>query len=285
MGLIAGVTLACIAAAAIALTRPAPARFEVSDLVIDPSEVEAGKPAEISVKVKNVGEAAGTYTAVLRVDGRVEATKDIALAGGATQTVSFTITRDVVGTCGVEVDGLGGDLKVYFELADAVGDVEYFFDITGITLVREEDGLILIMEASRDIPTLGGLDSGVYCFFFDVDNDHSADFEVFGLYRGPLHISLLDRQEMDLMELTYEHLGRALKIKIPLAEMGSPESFNFRAEVYVVGRGRSFPIPPRTLDGPKYASPNLRKGRTVKRKLSAELRKNRAVRSTGRNRA
>lgn len=39
------------------------------------------------------------------------------------------------------------------------------------------------------------------------------------------------------MELTYEHLGRAIKITIPLAEMGSPESFNFRAEAHVVTWG------------------------------------------------
>jgi len=89
-----------------------PATFELSDLTISPSEAEIDKPIVISVTVKNVGEMEGTYTVELKIDGVTEDTKDITLAGGATETASFTVTRYTPGTYSIEVGGLKRSLSV-----------------------------------------------------------------------------------------------------------------------------------------------------------------------------
>lgn len=91
---------------------PAPAEFVLSDLVIEPMEVGPGENVEISVNVTNVGDLEGTYTVTLNIGDLVEATKNVTLAGGATQTVTFTVSRDVEGTHNVEVDGLMGTFVV-----------------------------------------------------------------------------------------------------------------------------------------------------------------------------
>ncbi|MFB0499862.1 MAG: PGF-pre-PGF domain-containing protein [Candidatus Hadarchaeaceae archaeon] len=91
---------------------PAQAEFELSNLVIDPSEVGPGETITISIVVTNVGELEGTYTVTLKINNVVEATEDVTLAGGATETVTFTVSRDVEGTYNVEVDGLTGTFVV-----------------------------------------------------------------------------------------------------------------------------------------------------------------------------
>lgn len=85
---------------------PAPAEFEVSNLTFYPSEVEVGESVTISATVKNVGDLGGTYTVELKIDGEIQETKDVTLAGGATETVSFMVTKDTSGTYTIEVNGL-----------------------------------------------------------------------------------------------------------------------------------------------------------------------------------
>jgi len=91
---------------------PAPAEFEVSNLVFNPSEVEVGEPVVISATVKNVGDLEGTYTIGLKIDGVTEATENVTLTGGVTQTVSFTVTKDTPGTYTIGVNGLQRALRI-----------------------------------------------------------------------------------------------------------------------------------------------------------------------------
>ncbi len=90
---------------------PAP-EFELSNLVVDPSEVGPGETVTVSIVVTNVGELEGTCTVTLKINNIVEATEDVTLAGGATETVTFPVSRDVEGTYNVEVDGLTGTFVV-----------------------------------------------------------------------------------------------------------------------------------------------------------------------------
>ncbi len=113
---------------------PAPAEFELSNLVIDPSEVRPGGTVTISVDVTNVGELEGTYTITLRIDDVVEATEDVTLAGGATETVPFLISRDVEGTYNVEVDDLNGTFVVT-PPSPPTSAVPLAVTITGIVLL------------------------------------------------------------------------------------------------------------------------------------------------------
>ena len=107
------VVAACVVAAVIVIFRkPTPATFEVSNLTFDPSEVKAGESFKISFTVKNVGDLEGTFTGTLKIDDEIEATKKVTLSGGATQTVSFTITKDTPGRYVIEADGLQRFLEV-----------------------------------------------------------------------------------------------------------------------------------------------------------------------------
>jgi len=82
---------------------PKPASFSVSNLTLSPAEAVTGESVTITAVVKNNGDLPGTYTATLKVNGVAEETKEVSLPGGASTTVSFTITRDVRGSYNVEL--------------------------------------------------------------------------------------------------------------------------------------------------------------------------------------
>jgi hypothetical protein len=86
--------------------------FEISNLTLNPKISIAGRPVEISVTVSNPRDEEKTGTLTLKIDNRVEATREITLAGWSTQTVSFTVTENVAKTYTVGVDGLQDTLEV-----------------------------------------------------------------------------------------------------------------------------------------------------------------------------
>jgi hypothetical protein len=89
-----------------------PAEFQVTDLTINPSSVQANEAVKISVKVTNVGEAIGNYTVNLKIDAATRDTRDVTLAGQASEIIEFEITETNAGTYEVEVDGLVGSYNV-----------------------------------------------------------------------------------------------------------------------------------------------------------------------------
>jgi len=90
----------------------ATAAFRLSSLIISPNEVALGESVTISVEVTNTGEEAGNYTVTLKIDGVVEASKDITVNAGDSQKVSFTTVRDLPGGYAVDINGLGGTFVV-----------------------------------------------------------------------------------------------------------------------------------------------------------------------------
>ncbi len=91
---------------------PTPASFTTSDLSISPTEVDIGQSVAISILVTNTGDIIGSYEASLKIDNAVVDTRTVTLAGGASQTVTFTIAEDTAGTHTVDVNGLAGTLIV-----------------------------------------------------------------------------------------------------------------------------------------------------------------------------
>ena len=89
---------------------PLGAEFEVSDLTINPEEVNPGQPVKISCLVTNIGSEAGNYTVHLGGDFVGEQT--VTLGPGESKEVSFEVTLTVTGTYSVTVDGLSGSFKV-----------------------------------------------------------------------------------------------------------------------------------------------------------------------------
>jgi len=90
----------------------ADAVFEVTDLVISPSQVSKGEPADISVTVKNTGDAPGSHSLELKINGTVEDTREVELDAYASETVTFTVTKDTPGEYSIEIADLKGVLTV-----------------------------------------------------------------------------------------------------------------------------------------------------------------------------
>jgi hypothetical protein len=91
---------------------PSPAAFSLSSLTVSPSEVAPSGTVTISVNVVNTGGETGTYIVTLKIDDVVEASKEISIDAGASQEVTFTVSKDVAKTYSVDVNGLGGTFVV-----------------------------------------------------------------------------------------------------------------------------------------------------------------------------
>ncbi len=98
-----------------------PADFQISDLTVTPAEVKAREEVTISVKVTNIGGQSGTYTVSLIVNQTTEQTKVVTLAGGASSTAEFKITKQTLGTYNIEVEGLTDELTVSEEVQNGGG--------------------------------------------------------------------------------------------------------------------------------------------------------------------
>ncbi|MCK4723823.1 MAG: hypothetical protein KAT75_10980, partial [Dehalococcoidia bacterium] len=94
----------------LAYTRPA--AFTVSSLTITPDEVNIGESAAISVLITNTGDLTGSYEVSLEINNTVVETKEVTLAGGDSEPVSFSITKDTAGEYTVNVGGLLGTFEV-----------------------------------------------------------------------------------------------------------------------------------------------------------------------------
>ncbi|MBA7641139.1 hypothetical protein ES703_48812 [subsurface metagenome] len=97
-----------------------PAAFTISSLTISPTEVDIGKEVTIGVLIANTGDLTGSYEVTLEIDNVVVSTKEVTLAGGTSQRVTFTATKDVAGTYSVDVSGLTGSFTVKEEVVPPV---------------------------------------------------------------------------------------------------------------------------------------------------------------------
>ena len=97
-------------------SRNGPAVFTTSALTIKPRVVGPDEKVYVSVKVTNDGGQAGTYSVVLKVQNNSSQkqdvqTQNVTLAGGTSQTVTFTIAEGEDGTYTVMIDQLIGGFE------------------------------------------------------------------------------------------------------------------------------------------------------------------------------
>jgi uncharacterized membrane protein len=83
----------------------AQAEFQVSDLKLSSQSVKVGETVTITATVNNIGDAEGTYNLALKINDEIKESKEIKLAAGKSQTVSFTVTAEKTGDQIVELDG------------------------------------------------------------------------------------------------------------------------------------------------------------------------------------
>lgn len=89
-----------------------PADFQISDLDVTPSEVEAGEEVTVSVRITNVGGQTGSYTVPLIINQTTEDTKTVTLEKGASTTTEFKIIKQTPGKFNVEIAGLVDEFTV-----------------------------------------------------------------------------------------------------------------------------------------------------------------------------
>ena len=90
----------------------APAEFEVTSLDVAPPQVTVGDTVRVAAEVKNIGGSEGTYTAILTVDGVEIETKDVAVAPGATEAVTFSVVKEEAGSYQIAMDEMSSSLVV-----------------------------------------------------------------------------------------------------------------------------------------------------------------------------
>lgn len=91
---------------------PKPAEFILTNIRVDPSEAEIGRPIIISVNVTNVGEQEGVYNLNLTINDAVEETRAIQLPGGNSTIEEFTVVKDTAGTYFVRIGDLTGSFTL-----------------------------------------------------------------------------------------------------------------------------------------------------------------------------
>jgi hypothetical protein len=89
-----------------------PAGFAMSNLVISPAQAIAGREVTIMCDVTNTGGVDGNCPVNLKVDGAQVDSKEVAVAAGATQTVAFSLVKDIGGSYSVAIGDLSGTLVV-----------------------------------------------------------------------------------------------------------------------------------------------------------------------------
>jgi len=100
-------------------TEEATATFEVTNLVIEPSETTVGRTVTIKANVTNTGNIEGTYATSLEINGKVEGSQNVTLAAGQTKLIEFTYTPSSVATYAVTIGGATATLKVTLPATEA----------------------------------------------------------------------------------------------------------------------------------------------------------------------
>jgi hypothetical protein len=92
--------------------KPLPPDFRLSNLEINPTEVDTGEKVVITARIANVGGTQGSYTAELKVDGVTNQTEKIIIPAGTDYMLVFNISRDLPGTYIVALGDLTGQFVV-----------------------------------------------------------------------------------------------------------------------------------------------------------------------------
>jgi len=93
-------------------SEPKPASFPVNNLIVSPDKVNPGESVTISVSVVNTGDLTGSYKVTLRIDDMVVNVEEVAVPGGTARNVVFELSKDIIGSYSVDVNGLSGSFIV-----------------------------------------------------------------------------------------------------------------------------------------------------------------------------
>ncbi len=174
-----------------------PAEFKLVNLDIAPNPVKVGGQATITISIENAGEAEGTYTANLVVDGQVEQTSDVTLASGTTKSVPLVTSKDSPGSYNIEIGGQEAILKVVQPVRLETGTF-LVRELSGgkakLKIENERDLDAVVVLSSLEEPTIpllafyvragdsyraGGIRGGIYVIQYALGRDWIEDSQKF----------------------------------------------------------------------------------------------------------
>jgi len=92
--------------------KPSPPDFHLSNLEINPTEVDIGKDVVITAQITNVGGSQGSYTAELKIDDITNQTEKLIISVGTDYMLVFKISKALPGTYKVSLGDLSGQFTV-----------------------------------------------------------------------------------------------------------------------------------------------------------------------------
>jgi len=116
---------------------PLPADFTTSDLFITPGEVDIGEEITIGALITNTGNLPGSHEVTFKINDEVIRTEEVTLAGGASQMVSCTTTKDVDGTYVAIVDNLSRTFVVKAAMVAAFTTSDLFITLGEVDIGEE----------------------------------------------------------------------------------------------------------------------------------------------------
>ena len=91
---------------------PLPAKFEASNLTVNPRQAQLGQPVNISLTITNEGAIEGNFELHLIIDGIVRVVREITILGKSSETLTFEVSNLAVGKHQVRVAGLTEQFRV-----------------------------------------------------------------------------------------------------------------------------------------------------------------------------
>jgi len=138
---------------------PSEAEFTITSCSVAPKEVMLGESVTITAVVENTGGTEGVYHAVLLVDRVETESKNISVAAGGEETLSFSVTRESAGFYQIELEQFKDTFRV---LAPAEFEVKRLIISPNTVKVGEET------TVEVEIKNVGGTE-GTYTASLVVD--------------------------------------------------------------------------------------------------------------------
>ena len=149
----------------------APAAFSVTALSVKPLEVQPKEVVTITVSVANTGGESGSCKVTLKIDGVVEATKEVTVNAGFSKEVTFSVTKEEAGSYSVVVDGLTGS----FTVAPVVVPPEpAVFSVSSLSVLPAEVEPDETVTITVLVANAGG-ESGSYTVVLKIDGVKEAE--------------------------------------------------------------------------------------------------------------
>jgi hypothetical protein len=92
--------------------KPSPPDFRLSNLEINPTEVNICENVVITAQITNVGGSQGSYTAELKIDDITNQTEKLIISAGTDYMLVFKVSKGLAGTYKVALGDLSGQFTV-----------------------------------------------------------------------------------------------------------------------------------------------------------------------------